>query len=216
MKLAEDLQNIRNEFLAQQPVTAAAFDRSIGDLSRSGILDRALKVGDRSPTFDLPNCEGGRVALTERTEAGPVVINFYRGGWCPFCTREMQALQNAIRSIEDLGAHILAISPQSIDGTCRTVADNHLTFDVLSDEGNAVARQFGIVFHLQDEIQSIYSDLGLDLPVINADDSFDLPVPATFILDRNSIIRFAFVDADYTRRLDPQDIAETLRAMKTG
>ena len=124
----------------------------------------------------------------------------------------MQALQSALSQVEDLGARILAISPQNAAHSAK-MADQHLlTFDLLSDLHNTVARKFGIVFHIEDEMQSVYDDLGLDLPVWNDDDAFDLPVPATYVIDTHSVIQMAFVDPDYTRRLDPTEIIRTLRS----
>ena len=152
--------------------------------------------------------------LSDRLATGPVVISFYRGAWCPFCTLEIQALGESVKAIEDIGASLLAISPQSLEAACKTAEDNGIPFDLLSDERNDVAREFGIVFHLQDEIQSIYKEFGLDLALVNGDDSFDLPVPATYILDGDGTIRLAFVDPDYTRRLDPSEIINTLRELR--
>tara|TARA_Y100000590_G_scaffold187602_1_gene213861 strand:- start:262 stop:711 length:450 start_codon:yes stop_codon:yes gene_type:complete len=144
---------------------------------------------------------------------GPVVLSFYRGTWCPFCTLEMQALSESVESLEDLGASLLAISPQSHEASSKTAEDHGLTLDLLSDPGNRVARTFGIVFYLQDEIQSIYKALGLDLSLLNGDSNFDLPVPATFVIDEKRIIRHAFVDPDYTRRRDPSEIVNILRTL---
>lgn len=153
------------------PETIHTFERNIADLSRSGIGNRALKEGARYPTFDLPRCEGGRLTLGAILQKGPVVIGFYRGAWCPFCSVEMKAIEGAIEGIVDLEASVVAISPQSFEATCKTAEDNYLSFEVLNDEQNRVAKQFGIVFHLQNEIQSIYADLGLDLPAVNNDKS---------------------------------------------
>lgn len=214
MDFKKDLQDLADRSRADQPDITATFDRSIADLSRSGVTNRALGIGDKAPDFELASCKGSLVRLSERCATGPVVVSCYRGAWCPFCALEMQALRESAETIEGLGASLLGISPQSIEGTCKTAEDNGITFDLLSDERNDVARKFGIVFHLQDEIQSIYKEFGLDLPLVNGDDSFDLPVPATYIIDASGTIRLAFVDPDYTRRLDPSEVISTLRQLR--
>ena len=214
MDLKKDLQNLASQSRTSQPDITKSFDQSIDDLSRSGVATRALGIGNQTPDFELPSCKGSRVRLSDRLATGPVVISFYRGAWCPFCTLEIQALGESVKAIEDLGASLLAISPQSLEAACKTAEDNGIPFDLLSDERNDVAREFGIVFHLQDEIQSIYKEFGLDLALVNGDDSFDLPVPATYILDGDGTIRLAFVDPDYTRRLDPSKIINTLRELR--
>lgn len=153
------------------PETVHTFERNIADLSLSGIGDHAVKEGARCPTFDLPKCEGGRLTLGAIPPKGPVVRIFYRGARRPFCSVEMKAIEGAIEGIEELGASVVAISPQFFEATCKTTEGNYLSIEVLNDEQNRVAKQLGIVFHLQDEIQSIYADLGLDLPEVNNDKS---------------------------------------------
>lgn len=214
--MSTDLTHQLEQMKASEPdrigrETADLFQSSIDDLSRSGITDRALKVGERSPDFSLTNQNGETIRLSDHLEAGPAIVSFYRGGWCPYCNTEMKALQAAMSTISTLGARILAISPQRPEHAADMARENGLTFDLLSDPGNSVARRYGVVFHLQDEIQSVYDDLGLDLPVWNDDDSFDLPVPATYVVDPDAVIRMAFVDPDYTRRLDPTEIVRILR-----
>jgi peroxiredoxin len=167
MDLKKDLQNLASQSRTSQPDITKSFDQSIDDLSRSGVATRALGIGNQAPDFELPSCKGSRVRLSDRLATGPVVISFYRGAWCPFCTLEIQALGESVKTIEDLGASLLAISPQSLEAACKTAEDNGIPFDLLSDERNDVAREFGIVFHLQDEIQSIYKEFGLDLALVN-------------------------------------------------
>ena len=214
MNLTQKLEKRKKESDASaEPRVVLALDAEIDDLSRSGIDDRALKVGDTAPDFELLNQLGEPVRLTNGLRQGPMVVSFYRGGWCSYCNLEMQALQSALSQIEGLGARILSISPQRADYAMEMCKKYGIGFDLLSDVDNSVARQFGIVFHLQDEIRSVYSDLGLDLPAWNNDDSFDLPVPATYVIDTQSVIRMAFVDPDYTRRLDPVEIIRLLNSI---
>jgi peroxiredoxin len=122
-------------------------------------------------------------------------------------------LQLALDRIEALGASVVAISPESPEETRSTAEKNSLTFDVLSDIGNRVARQFGIVFQLPEELRPIYAGFGIDVPKVNSDDTYELPLPATFIIGTDGKIRKAFVEADYTKRLDPEEIIEILKDM---
>jgi len=189
---------------------------SVTDLSRSGILDRNIKRGDLAPDFSLPNSLGETVHLYDLLSRGLVVLSFYRGNWCPFCSIELQALQNALPKITELGATLIAISPQVIP--CSDVPDEKCGagYEVLSDKGNTVARSYGIVFHLQDEMQAIYKEFDLDLPEFNGDDSFDLPVPATYVIGEDRVVNLSFVDPDYTRRLDPAEILSSLREFRVA
>ena len=214
MPLSDELNKIRSDAVKASPEATAKFGQAIEDLSRSGIAARSLKSGDLVPEFSLPNAKGKVVTLKETLSAGPVIVSFFRGGWCVFCTAELRALQNALSEMAALDTHLIAISPQTPDASLATVEDLELSFEVLSDSGNQVARQFGIVYHVEDELQTIYKELGLSLPEQNNDHSFDLPVPATYVIDQSRKIRSAFVDADYTRRLDPVEILSVLRKLK--
>jgi peroxiredoxin len=134
-----------------------------------------------------------RVPLSDLLQHGPVVVAFYRGGWCPYCNLELRALQKSLPEIEKLGAQLVAISPQTPDSSLSTQQKDKLRFQVLSDKHSAVARQFGLVFTLPEEIRTIYKGFGHDLAVRNGDDSFELPFPATYVIGQDRIIRFAFV-----------------------
>ena len=188
---------------------------AVDNLSRSGIVDRSMKVGDKAPAFSLPNGSGAIVHLDDLLAKGPVVVSFYRGGWCSFCSLELQALQESLSEFDSFRTTLVAISPQTQENSLSTSRKNRVTYEVLSDVGNRVARSFGIVYRLQDEMMSIYEEFGLDLAEYNGDDSFELPIPATFVIGQTGTIRLAFVDPDYTRRLDPTEILVTLRKLNS-
>ena len=188
------------------------------DMSRvrsSGVLDQARKVNDGAPDFSLPDAYGHEVSLTTLLKAGPVVMSFYRGEWCPFCNLELRSLQQALPQIKKLGAGLIAVSPEKPDGGLLVTEKNHLTFPVLSDFRNEVARQFGIVFRVGDEVQNLSRTVFQnDLALRNGEDSYELPVPATFIIDRSGIIRFAHVEVDYmTGRVEPESVVSALEAI---
>ncbi|MCP5414503.1 MAG: AhpC/TSA family protein [Chromatiaceae bacterium] len=180
-------------------------------LETMGITDRSLKTGDRAPDFLLPNHLGRPRRLTELLADSVVVLSFYRGGWCPYCNMELHALQQSLPEIRASGAELVAISPELPDKTLDTQARHALEFDVLSDRGNRVSEAFGLAFELPEQLRPIYRSLGIDIPAYNGDTSFTLPVPATYVVDSDGIIRFHFVNADYTRRLEPDELLRALR-----
>jgi peroxiredoxin len=181
----------------------------------SGILDQALTVGSSAPEFVLPDAFGNEVSLKTLLAKGPVVISFYRGEWCPFCNIELRGLQEALPRMQELGASLVAVSPEKPDHGVIATEKNKLTFPVLSDFGNKVARQFGIVFQIGQEIKDFsISVFKNDLALRNGEDSYELPVPATFVIDATGVIRFAHVDADYmTGRVEPETVLAALETI---
>ncbi len=212
--LAQQLQQQREKSVQKIPAEVRrVMKERTEELARSGLVERCLKVGDRVPAFELPDANGKTVRLSDLLQHGPVVVAFYRGGWCPYCNLELRALQKSLAEIEKLGAQLVAISPQTPDSSLSTQQKDDLQFQVLSDKHNAVARQFVLVFTLPEEIRTIYKGFGHDLAARNGDDSFELPFPATYVIDQDRIIRFAFVNADYTKRAEPADILAVLREL---
>jgi peroxiredoxin len=141
------------------------------------------------------------------------VVTFYRGEWCPFCNLQLRAYQRILPQIQSLGATLVAISPQTPDHSLSTVEKKELTFTVLSDVGNRVARAYRIVFTLEESIRPLYTTIGSDLPSFNSDASWELPMPATFLVAQDGTVRLAFVAEDYTHRLEPADLLDGLRTM---
>lgn len=192
--------------------TLQTMSEATRELESMGIIDRSLKTGDRVPDFTLNNHHGEPRRLAQLLEKSVVVLSFYRGGWCPYCNMELNALQQALPEIRASGASLVAISPERPDHARDTQARHALEFDVLSDVGNRVGEAFGLTFELPQQLRPIYTRLGIDIPAFNGDERFTLPVPATYVIDRDGIIRFHFVNVDYTRRLEPDDLLRELRA----
>ncbi|MHC0066412.1 peroxiredoxin-like family protein [Nostoc sp. UIC 10890] len=181
------------------------------ELISSSMIDQTLKVGDIIPNFILPNSFGQSVEIEKLLTSGAVVISFFRGSWCPFCNLELAGLQQALPAIQTLGASLIAISPQTVRHTISTIEKHELTYEVLSDHSNMIARQFGIVFQIPESLRHILHEKGHVLPRYNGDESFELPIPATFVVSQDGKIVYAFVDPDYTKRLDPIEIVSILR-----
>ncbi len=195
------------------PERLQANAQTISDLVASGLSASALREGDVAPDFALPDTHGHVLALETLLDRGPVVISFYRGGWCPFCNLELRGLQRVLPEVAQLGASLVAISPQLPDNSLSTEEKNHLTFPVLSDVGNIVAKRFGIVFTLPRALIDAKA-IGRDLAEINGEaGATQLPMPATFVLDTTGVIRLAFVEEDWSKRLDPDTVVDTLRGL---
>lgn len=193
----------------RRPVEVTAlFDRCIDDIRAQGVADRALSVGAPAPTFTLPDAHGRDVRLADLLPAGPVVITFYRGGWCPYCNLELRAYAERMSAFDAAGVQVVAISPQLPDESLTQVERDELPFMVLSDRNNAAAATFGIVHAVPAELETVYIGSGHDVAGKNGQVSgqVSLPLPATFIVDRSGIIRFVAVSADYTDRADPDEV----------
>lgn len=214
MLLAEELDAVRGAFLNKVPAEIReAMARADNVLLRSGIVEGALKSGDIAPDFALPGVDGHKFSLQDLLKSGPVVVSFYRGGWCPYCNLELRALQAVLPQIASLGGHLVAISPQSPDRSLTTAEKNELAFPVLSDDGSAVAMAFGIAFDLAEELRPIYTRLNHPLPVMNGNDSWVLPIPATYVIGQDGKIALSYVEVNYRTRLEPAMVIETLRRL---
>ncbi len=217
MNLQNQIKKMQTELIPQIPEDALrAIMAGTERLVLSGLAEKSLQKGDKAPSFSLPNARGEAVSSTELLTNGPLVVSFYRGGWCPYCNLELRALQRALPEIKALGAQLVAISPELPDKTLSTVEKHSLGFEVLSDVWNKVSRKFGLVFSLDEELRPIYQQFGFDIPAHNGDDSYELPIPATYVIDTEGTIVLSFVDADYTRRLEPTEIIRSLRGRKAA
>ena len=180
-------------------------------------LREALDRISDSSVRHIVSVSGGKdsTASDDLLEKGPLVISFYRGGWCSFCSLELRALQKSHAEIVAHGGALIAISPELPSHSLETVEKNHLEFHVLSDTNNGVARSFGLVYELLKELANLYRlAFDLDLTKVNGTDKFELPIPGTYVVDRTGLIKHAYIDADYTKRMEPADIIETLKMLQ--
>jgi peroxiredoxin len=212
-QLAEYLAGWRERVPAERQ---AIIERHIGQL-RGVIARTMLKVGNRAPAFALPDATGGVVDLGTLLKKGPVIVTFYRGGWCPYCNLELKAFQEVLPEIKAAGASLVAISPEKPDDTLSTAEKSALTFPVLSDVGQKVGRAFGIVYDFTDELRGAYQGLGREIPALNGTPGeWALPVPATYLVDRDGIIVYAYVNVDYRDRGEPRDVLAVLARKATA
>jgi peroxiredoxin len=197
------------------PEVIATLGVELKKLADSGIAARALKVGAKAPDFSLPDSTGKVVTLSGLLARGPAVVTFYRGGWCPFCDLQLRAYQGALMQVHDLGGELVAISPQTPDYALSDVENKQLTFPVLTDARNHVARAYGLVFALSDVLKGLQTSFGNPIPKFNGDDSWELPMPGTFVLDVKGVVRLSHVDPNYMLRLEPSAILDALRAARS-
>jgi peroxiredoxin len=196
-----------------------AMARATAELIESGQAQRAKKAGDAAPEFSLKDPEGNPVSSRELLAKGPLVVSFYRGVWCPYCNLELQALQAALPEIAARGASLVAISPQTGANSRKSQRDNKLDFPILSDVRSEVANAFGIRFALPDYLAEVYKAFGNNLPVINEDPAWVLPMPARYVIGTNGVIAYSEVNPDYTQRPDPSEllpVLDRLRASKAA
>lgn len=217
MGLQQKLDAFRAEFARTAPAgRSALYEAKIEELRASFALKRSIGLGDPAPDFRLPDAKGAVVSLHDLLQSGPGIVTFYRGGWCPYCNVQLRAYQAILPEIAELGARLVAISPQLPDGSLSTTEANALTFDVLSDVGNNVARQFGLVWSLPEELRTVLRSNNKALPDINGDDSWELPVPATYVIAQDGRVALAAVEVDYRQRPEPGGIVDALKALRAG
>lgn len=214
MLLKDEIKKMQEEMLPQIPEDALKllFGKT-EELINSGIAERTLNEGDEIPQINLPNAVGKSINVNSMLKDGPVVINFYRGAWCPYCNLELKALQQALPGIKSLGARLIAISPNTPDNSISSIEKHGLEFEVLTDTGNKIAKEFRLVFNLAEELRPIYQQFNFDIPKYNGNESWDIPIPANYIVNTDGKIVHSFVNADYTQRMEPTEIINKLKEL---
>ena len=208
--LADRTAAFNTDLAKRAPDGAKALAAEIENVVRSGAGSRALKVGDSAPDFTLPDATRRSVSLVTLRQSGPVVVTFYRGQWCPYCDLQLRAYQEVLPRIQELGATLAAISPQTPDESLSTAEKRKLQFHVLSDSGNKVARSWGLVWKVGTSLDSLHKAFGTDLARSNGDTSNELPVPATFVVESSGHIAFAHFDPNCGVRLEPAALISAL------
>jgi peroxiredoxin len=191
--------------------TQAVHARVIADLKAQGKASGALGVGSKAPESCLQDHNGMSVSSTDLLGRGRLVVCFFRGRWDPFCCGQMEAMNRVLPQIEQAKASLVAISPQTVKQSFFMADQHKLRFPLLSDAGNAVARQFGLVYRVPEEQAAIYRRAFINLPFTNGDESWELPIPATYVIERDGVVRFASANEDYTERPEPAEVLESLK-----
>jgi peroxiredoxin len=212
MTFKQELEQMRQEYVANSPADVYnEINRLITEQQQAGQAF-GLEVGQKAKDFTLNNTLGQPVNLYDELAKGPVVLTFYRGGWCPFCNMQLRSYQKVLPQIESIGGQLIAVSPQSPDNTLTQKEKEELEFQVLSDTNGLVAAAYNILYDVPDYIKDIFlNKFNLDLAEYNATNRWILPITSTFMIDESGIVRSAYVEPDYMKRPDPEDILERLR-----
>lgn len=211
--LAPQLEARAAEFAATAPAAMQErFAQGIKEVRDSGILKSARNVGDKMPAGVLLDNQGNEVQAQQLWAEGPVVLTFYRGGWCPYCNLALKNLQASVAALKDAGARVVAVTPELPERAADTAGQNALSFQVLTDQHNRYAGKLGIAFKLPESILPIYRDR-LRLADFNGDQRYELPLAATYVIDQQGVIRWAFLDADYKKRAEPREVVTALQKL---
>jgi peroxiredoxin len=213
-----DARSLRDIFAERKTLIAqyvprevqAIHEQVIGELREKEIAQRILAPGAKAPSFELTDHNGKAVSSAGLLKTGRLVICFFRGRWCPFCVGQLEAMNGVLSQIHDAGAELVAISPQTVQQSFFMADQHGLGFALLSDAGNLIARQFDLAYCVPDYQQSIYRRAFINLPFINGDESWQLPIPAVYVVDRDGTVLFAAANPDYKERPEPQEILEQL------
>ena len=211
---AADTRSLPEQFAERKELVAkyvpaeiqAIHARVIAELQQQRIAEGALAPGAKAPAFELTDHNSKLVSSTELLTKGRLVICFFRGRWCPFCVGQLEAMNLLIHEIEEAGASLIAVSPQTVQQSLFMADQHKLQFRLLSDVENAVARQFGLVYRVPEFQQAVYRRAFINLPLANGDESWELPIPATYIVERDGSVMYASANPDYTERPEPEEI----------
>ena len=215
MRLQDELDALGDEcYESTPPHFRQARQDAIDDLVSSGIAERAIHAGDYAPEFRLRDPDGKTISFSTILNSGPVIIVFYRGGWCPYCKLDLRAIQAVARQLRSLGAAIIAVSQQSANESRSTERMNGLSFPSLVDRGGKVARAFGLRWKLSRELRAAEIECGLDLAAVNGESSGTLTMPARYVISSEGIVEYADISADYTRRCDPTELFPILSQLR--
>lgn len=189
------------------------FSDAIEEVRETGIEKSARKVGDKAPDGTLASWDEEETTLSDLWKEQPLVITWYRGGWCPYCNLQLRAMEKKLSELEGAGAKLVALTPELPANAKETAEKNKLSFLVLHDKESKLAKQYGIVFKLPESILPIYRDR-LQLTKVNGYDELELPMAATYVIDRDGVIRYAFLDADYKKRAEPAAVITAVKKLK--
>ena len=191
--------------------TQAVHAQAVAELKQRNLAANILPVGAKASSFELQDDDGKIIRSSDLLAHGRLVLSFIRGRWCPFCVGQMEAMNLILPQLEQAGAILAAISPQTVKQSFFMRDQHKLRFPLLSDTDNKVARQFGLTYRVPAAQEAIYRRAFVNLPFTNGDDSWELPLPATFILDRDGTILYASANEDYTERPEPSDVIRVLQ-----
>ena len=208
-----------NEFLAglrrsrETAEMRAAYDEFLQRLDAGQVAAEACRAGDPMPGFLLPNAEGRLVDSAELLAKGPLVVTFFRGGWCPYCSATLEALEAVLPDLSRAGGTLVAMTPETGGRALAMKRNRGLHYEVLVDVDLAVAMAFGIVFRTPPLYLELLRRRGVNLAERSGNPALLLPVPAAFLVGRNGIVRRSWVNIDFTKRAEPAEVLDALNGL---
>ncbi len=218
MIMADTLQAQLDDITARtrdlvQPERLAVGERAVAELFSTGIESRILPVGATAPAFSLPDGSGRTVNSRDLLALGPLILNFFRGRWCAYCATELESWRDLYPVVREQRGLVVGISPQTIRQNDFTATQHRLPFPLLSDAGNSVAEQFGLVYQVPAYLQHYYRSILVNIPFLNGDASWRLPVPATYVVAQDGTVLYARAYADFRVRPEPADVLASLTSV---
>ncbi len=211
MSLQDQLDAITERTRALvQPERLAPAERFKAELFASGMEDRILPVGASAPPFALKDGSERTVRSEDLLALGPLILKFFRGRWCSYCVNELEAWAALYPALRGRGALLIAVSPQTARQNAFTAEQHRLPFPVLADPGAALAGQFGLAYTVPEYLQRYYRSILVNIPFMNGEPSYRLPLPATYVLAQNGTVLWAYAYADYRVRPDPEEALAAL------
>jgi peroxiredoxin len=214
MRSLREILAERKELIAKYvpAETQAVHTQAVAKLKEQNLAANILPVGATAPLFELPDHDGKIVSSLQLLSKGRLALCFIRGRWCPFCVGQMEAMNVILPEIESTGAAMVAISPQTAKQSFFMRDQHKLRFPLLSDAGNDVARQFGLAYRVSNDQQALYRRTFVNLPFVNGDENWELPIPATYIINTDGTVLYASANEDYTERPEPGGIVRYLQS----
>lgn len=216
MKLEEQLKQMRDSVMEKMPASAIKImTDGFEEIRNSQLKENALQINDIVPNVTLFDPNGDSYVLNELITQDFLILNFYRGGWCPYCNMELRAYEALRNDFKTIGADIVGVSAEVQELGKQTHNKNALTFPVLTDKDAEFMKAIGIVFELNEETKQLYKNFGMDFTKIHGNDNFELPIPAIYVINKNREIIFKHIEEDYTTRLEPKDLLNSLRSVSS-
>lgn len=215
MQLERTLAELRDKFAKIIPDSASAImEGHIESLRKNGSIDRILKSGTNAPAFTLKNQHGEDISSVDLIKRGPLVVSFTRGSWCPFCAAEVRALNEEYDKFQQAGIELVVLSPQSLEKAKQQATAAKLKFNLLVDKDNETGKAFGLVYTFPEDLKNVYSTVfKLDIQAVNEASSWQLPIPARFVIDGRGVIRDAKADPDYRYRPEPSEVLDIAKKL---
>ncbi|CAM4420842.1 MULTISPECIES: peroxiredoxin-like family protein [Zobellia] len=217
MRLGKQLKQMKEASIERMPQSIIQiFENSIEEIKNNGLKEKALKIGEQIPDLPLTSIDGETVLLSELQKADYLILNFYRGGWCPYCNMELREYERLRKDFNQLNTDILGISAERVEYTSQTFDKNSLSFPILTDVNAQLMKEIGIVFQLDTASKEEYINFGIHLDEIHANNSFELPVPAVYVINKDREIVYVHIEEDYMTRLEPSILLELIKNKLTA